>query len=263
MCLILFAFQHHPDYPLIVAANRDETYARPTAAAQFWPDASGIFGGRDLHAQGTWMAINQAGRFAAVTNVREAATPGRELLSRGELITTFLNSDDSALQCLSDLQSRQQQFAGFNLLAGDFSDGRSELYCLSNRQPTIDILSAGVHGLSNGYLNEPWPKVSGGKSALQQAINNSQAPDQLLPILLDDRSAADSELPVTGVDLAVERGLSSRFIRSASYGTRACTVMTLDRTGAVHFYEQEFLPGGGRGQLSEERFTLAAQAVAR
>ena len=257
MCLVLFAFQHHRDYPLIVAANRDETYARPTAAAHSWPDASGIFGGRDLQAQGTWMAINQSGRFAAVTNVREAPASHRQLLSRGELITTFLNSSDSALDCLSTLQRRGQQFAGFNLLAGDFGDGRSELYCLSNRRPAIEVLRPGVHGLSNGYLNEPWPKVSGGKNALRQAISGSQAPSQLLPVLLDERAAADHELPSTCVDLPAERGLSSRFIRSASYGTRASTVLTLNRTGAVHFYEQEFLSGGERGQLSEHQFALA------
>jgi len=261
MCLILFAFQHHPDYPLIVTANRDETYTRPTAAAHLWPDAGGILGGRDLQAQGTWLAINQSGRFAAVTNVREAGAPGRELLSRGELTTTFLSSGDSAMDCLLDLQQRQQQFAGFNLLAGDFSDGRSELYCLSNRRPTIEVLRPGVHGLSNGYLNEPWPKVSGGISALQQAIASGQAPAQLLQVLLDDRAAHDCELPATGVDLKVERGLSSRFIRSVNYGTRACTVLTLERTGAVHFYEQEFLAGGASGQLSEHRFTLEAGAA--
>lgn len=258
MCLILFAFQHHSEYPLIVASNRDETYLRPTASAHFWPDQPSIFAGRDLEAEGTWMGMSKNGRFAAVTNVRETPRTNANFLSRGELTTAFLNSTDSAEDCLAKLQRKQQQYAGFNLLAGVFSNNNQQLYYLSNRKENIERLSPGVHGLSNGFLNEPWPKVTQGKHALEAALGKCQQPESLLPVLLDRSMAPECELPATGVDQQVERHLSSRFITSDAYGTRASTILTLDRSNSVHFYEQEFLAKGDYGQLSQQIFSLTS-----
>ncbi|MFT5693107.1 MAG: hypothetical protein ACI92E_002443 [Oceanicoccus sp.] len=256
MCLILFAFKHHPDYPLVIASNRDESYDRPTAAAQFWQDYPTIFAGRDLKAKGTWMGISKNGRFAAVTNFREGSKSTGEFLSRGDLTTHFLNSTESTVECLEKIKDNQKRYAGFNLLAGEFSKQRSHLYYFSNRQNKIEEIEPGIHGLSNGSLNQPWPKVVNGKRALELSIKNTPQAKSILPILLDSEVADDKLLPDTGVDKELERVLSSRFINTESYGTRASTVLTLSDKNEVCFYEQEFLRGGKRGILNDQKFTL-------
>ena len=257
MCLILFAFKHHPDYPLVIASNRDESYDRPTAAAQFWQDHPTIFAGRDLKAAGTWMGISKTGRFAAVTNFREGSRATGDFLSRGELTTNFLNSSESTIKCLEKIQDNQKKYAGFNLLAGEFSKQRSQLYYFSNRKNQIEEIEPGIHGLSNGSLNQPWPKVVGGKRALEDSIKITPQAKLILPILLDAEIADDKSLPDTGVDKELERVLSSRFITTESYCTRASTVLTLDARNEVRFYEQEFLKGGRRGTLNDQKFTLS------
>lgn len=257
MCLILFAFKHHPDFPLVIASNRDESYDRPTAAAQFWQDYPSIFAGRDLEAEGTWMGISKSGRFAAVTNFRESPKTTGSFLSRGELTTSFLNSTESTVACLERIRDKQKKYAGFNLLVGEFSKQRSHLYYFSNRQNEIEEITPGIHGLSNGFLNEPWPKVVNGKRALEDSIKSTPHPRSILPILLDAKAADDKLLPDTGMDKELERVLSSRFITTESYGTRASTVLTLSDKNEVCFYEQEFLKGGKRGILNDQKFTLS------
>jgi uncharacterized protein with NRDE domain len=256
MCLILFAFKHCPDYPLVIASNRDESYARPTASARFWQDYPSIFAGRDLKAEGTWMGISKNGRFAAVTNFREGQKATSHFLSRGELTTNFLNSTESTIECLEKIKNNQHKYAGFNLLAGEFSQRQSQLYYFSNRQNKIEEIQPGIHGVSNGLLNQPWPKVVSGKQALEDSIKNTQQAQSILPILLDSRVADDHLLPNTGVDRDLERVLSSRFITTQFYGTRASTVLTLNNKNEVCFYEQEFLEGGKRGRLNDQKFTL-------
>jgi len=251
MCLILFAYRQHADYPLIVIANRDEYYARPTRSAHWWDEAE-VFAGRDLEAGGTWLGVNRNGRFAAVTNVREPGgmKPGRR--SRGALTSDFLLGDQSPEAYLQTLAPTDRDFAGFNLLLGDVD----ALWFYSNRDHGIRRIEPGVHGISNGAYDEPWPKLSSGKAELAGVIEQQVRFEALLDILTDHRVANDAELPSTGVPLDIERLLSSRFIRSPDYGTRACTVLTVGYDREVDFYEQNFRDAEHAGELIHERFEI-------
>jgi uncharacterized protein with NRDE domain len=249
MCLILFAFQQDPDYPLIVAANRDEFYRRPTQAAHFWPEAPRLFAGKDLQAGGTWMGVTKEGRFAAVTNYRETAIPPEHAISRGELCKNFLNSDISAANYLDQLDQKKNRYAGFNLLAGT----SNELYYYSNRQGLIQAITPGVHGLSNGLLNTSWPKVETGKTALAHMLATNSSPEGLLDLLLDKKIADDDALPSTGVDINTERLLSSRFILSEHYGTRSSAALRMDYHGNIDWAEQSFNQQGAHRKLVTTR----------
>ena len=251
MCLILFAWRQREDYPLVLIANRDEYYARPTRHAHWWDEAA-VFAGRDLEAGGTWLGIGRNGRLAAVTNVREPGGMKADKKSRGELTRNFLVGTASAAAYLEALQPQDQDYAGFNLILGDTSD----LWFYSNRDHGIRRIEDGVFGLSNGAFDESWPKLSSGKAELAALLEGGFEHDDLLEILTDHRIAQDHELPQTGVPLDIERMLSSRFIRSPEYGTRACTVMTVDHRDRVAFCEQNFRDAEHAGETVRESFVL-------
>jgi len=251
MCLILFAWRRHADYPLIVIANRDEFYARPTRDAHWWDDAD-ILAGRDLEAGGTWLGLNRRGHFAAVTNVREPGgmKPGKK--TRGDLTRDYLAGSEGAEAYLQRLNVHDQDYAGFNLLLGD-SRG---LWFYSNREQVIRPIEAGVYGISNGAFDESWPKLSSGKDELEALLDGDIDSAQLMEILTDHRIAEDHQLPSTGVALDIERLLSSRFIRSPEYGTRACTVVTVDRDQGIHVREQNYRDAEHSGALVQESFRV-------
>jgi len=249
VCLILFAWRMREDYPLILIANRDEYYARPTRDAHWWEDAP-VFAGRDLEAGGTWLGVDRRGRLAAVTNVREAGGMRAGKISRGELTRGFLSGSKSPRDYLDEIGGRAQDYAGFNLLLGD----AHELWFYSNRGGEARPVAPGVHGVSNGGFDEPWPKLSSGRDELGALLDGAVDSEALMAILTDHRIAEDHRLPSTGVPLDVERMLSSRFIRSPDYGTRACTVLLVGADGQLAFSEQNFGAEGRMQGLVEERF---------
>lgn len=254
MCLILAAWQAHPDYPLVVAANRDEFFARPTAPAQFWEEAPDVLAGRDLEAGGTWLGVTRRGRFAALTNFRDPARNKPGVPSRGGLVSGFLYGAQSAEEYLRELETVADRYNGFNLMFG----GRDGLWCFSNCGEGERKLPPGVYGLSNHLLDTPWPKVARGKSALADALEALPDEGPLFALLSDDSIAPDNALPRTGVSLEWERLLSASFVRSPAYGTRSSTVVLLDRTGKLRFTEQTFLPDatpGGRADFSFQIFS--------
>jgi uncharacterized protein with NRDE domain len=254
MCLILFAYRQHVDYPFVVIANRDEYYARPTRDAHWWDDAD-IFAGRDLEAGGTWLGINQHGHFAAVTNVRETGGMNPGKISRGELTRSYLSTNQSAEEYLQQLSAHDQDYAGFNLLLAD----QQGLWFYSNRDHGVRQIEAGVYGISNGDFDEPWPKLSSGKAELEALLAGSMDTTELMAILTDHEIAEDHELPTTGVSLDIERLLSSRFIRSPDYGTRACSVVTIDARQQVSFSEQNFTDAEHSGELVNEAFQITSR----
>ena len=235
MCLILVAWRAHPDYPLVVAANRDEFFARPAAPAAWWPSdgAPAIFAGRDLEAGGTWLGLGRSGRFAGLTNFRDPARMRSGTPSRGALVADFLGSDESTAAALERLKREGPRYNAFNILV---SDGES-LGIYESESGSAQLLEPGVHALSNHLLDAPWPKVKAGKSRLSRALAALPDDTPLREQLRDDRPAPDAELPRTGVSLAWERMLSSAFIRAPGYGTRCSTVITRDRHGWAHFTE--------------------------
>ena len=251
MCLILFAWQQHAEFPLIVIANRDEYYARPSRDAHWWEDAD-IFAGRDLEAGGTWLGVNRRGRFAAVTNVREPGSMGPGKRTRGELTRDYLAGRESTETYLQALANRDQEYAGFNLLLGD----DDSLWFYSNREHQARRIEPGVYGISNGQFDEPWPKLKSGREELAAQLGGDIDHRQLMDILTDHRIAEDHELPSTGIAPDIERLLSSRFIRSPGYGTRACSVVTIARGGNLTFNEQNFTDAEQRGAAVHESFDI-------
>lgn len=250
MCLILFLYEAHPEYRLILGANRDEFYERPTAPLAYWQEntaaaamgAGPILAGRDLRGGGTWMGMTLSGRLAALTNFRDPSSNRGDAPSRGALVKDFLEQRDRPLAYLERIAKGGAAYNGFNLLVGDRSGG---LYCYSSRRPEIEALKPGVHGLSNRFLDTPWPKVERGKAALARVGSNLRIdPEAVLEILSDRRRPAVDLLPDTGVGQAWERVLSSIFITSLTYGTRSSSVLLVGRDGKVDFVERTFIPEG-------------------
>lgn len=234
MCLIALAYKIHPRFPLIVAANRDEFMDRPTEAAHFWKDAPDILAGRDERAGGTWMGITRKGRFAAITNYRDlrmmmTAGPSRGLLVR------------EALEHGIDTKSTKA-YAGFNLIYGSVDTLRYH----NNIEGVDEELQPGIHGLSNHFLDTPWPKVVKAKQELEKALAlpDDDLPEALFRILADDATAPDASLPDTGLPIEMERAASSIFIRTPGYGTRCSTTVLVDNDRKTWFAERSF-PGGG------------------
>jgi uncharacterized protein with NRDE domain len=238
MCLILFALDAHPQYRLILAANRDEFFARRTQSLHWWQDHPDLLAGRDLEAGGTWLGIRKNGRFAAITNFRRPTTATFGT-SRGRLTLDFLLGTESPSTYLHTLQTVADHYAGFNLLLGD---GR-ELWHYSNQAGTPNRILCGVHGLSNALLDTPWPKVAGGRDTLMQALTPTPNPQALFAMLADSTVSSDSTLPDTGVGIEMERLLSSRFIRGEHYGTRASTLLMIAHDGTVDVHHRDFGPG--------------------
>jgi uncharacterized protein with NRDE domain len=241
MCLILFHLHEHPNYKLILAANRDEAYNRPTAPASFWKDYPNILAGRDLEQMGTWLGVSKSGRVAGLTNYRDPAhmKPGKH--SRGEIVTNYLAGGETADSFLQTLSSRKANYVGFNVLLGS----PDELFYYNNINDTVTKLEPGTHGLSNHFLNTPWPKVETGKQRLQSYVKDTDYvdPNALFSILADTEEAPEESLPDTGIGLTLEKKLSSLFINLPEYGTRCSTVLTIDRHDNVLFMERTYKAG--------------------
>jgi uncharacterized protein with NRDE domain len=261
MCLIVFAWRMRADLPLVVAANRDEWRKRPTARLRWWntepvvgddvqqaeilrkshagSPEHGILAGQDLQDGGTWMGVTAAGRFAALTNVRDPARNQPGAPSRGALVRRFLESTQPASEYSQGVHGDGARYNGFNLLAGD---GES-LWWTSNHSAGPQALAPGIYGLSNSLLDTPWPKVVRARARLEQALAFSKLEptldiNTLWALLADDAQAPDEALPDTGVGLEWERRLSAPFIHGAEYGTRSSAVILQDALGNFSFYER-------------------------
>ena len=251
MCLIALAYKVVPDLQLAISSNRDEFYARPTAAMEWWPSAN-ILAGRDLRAGGTWLGVSGGGRFAAVTNFRGIFGPDKSL-SRGQLVADFLTSEASAADWTKAARQRAKHYAGFNLLV---FDGNS-LHYLNNYQQTATALDPGIYAISNHSLDSPWPKVDYAKQQLRNSLAGySPEHDRLakLTSLLSRRHPyPDSRLPDTGIPRKWEKRLSSAFIISEDYGTRAATGVMVASSGEIMVMENCYEQGGFQ---SSQRFTF-------
>lgn len=240
MCLILFSYDDHPTYQLVVAANRDEFYERPTAPAAFWEDHPHVLAGRDEKAGGTWMGVTRHARWAAITNYRDPSTRREDARSRGHLVGDFLKEPSEPDEYLRRVADEANRYNGFNLLVGT----PDELGYYSNRDGAVRMLEPGLYGLSNHLLDTGWPKVERGRKKMRRVLDEDEvAPESLLDVLYDTAKPDDERLPDTGVGLAGERVLSPMFIQSDSYGTRSSTVLMIDRTGHVTFVERTFEEG--------------------
>jgi uncharacterized protein with NRDE domain len=251
MCLVLIAFQADAKYPLIVAGNRDEFHARPTQKANWWPDDADLLGGRDLQAGGTWLALHRSGRFAAVTNYRDADASKRGKRSRGHLVTEFLQGDTQPAEYLQSLDG--DHYAGFNLLV---SDGETLAY-RSNRSEISGELAPGVYGLSNATLDTPWEKVERSKSRLQNLISDDAVNEtSLLRLLADTDKGPVDEVKSNRLPFATAHAITAPFIVLPEYGTRCSTVVLNDPGNKWSLLERRFAADGSK--TGESRYSFDA-----
>lgn len=254
MCLILLAIGKHPEYKLILAANRDEYYERPSEPPHFWQEAPHLLAGRDLVAAGTWLGITKRGRIAAVTNYRDPANVKPEAPSRGKLVSDFLLSDLDSISYLEPIRREKNRYNGFNLILGH----RERITWYSNRSDRVAPLPPGVYGLSNHLLDTPWPKVVRAKALFEEILSNGKdlSIESFFRLLKDQTVAPDDALPRTGVPLEWERILSPIFITSPSYGTRSSTVLLIDKEDRVTLLDRTFNGSSEPVTTCEFRFVL-------
>lgn len=247
MCLIVFGWNAHPKYKLILAANRDEFYNRPTAPAGFWKDQPEILGGRDLKAGGSWLTVSKKGKIAAVTNYRHVTNQKATATSRGEIPVNFLKGGKSPEEYIKSLHADREKYNGFNALIGD----RDNLAHYSNYEGKLNVIEPGIHGLSNALLNTQWPKVELAKMRLKHLMDNQFNHDDLLEMMADNQTAEDAKLPDTGVAYQWEKALSAMHIKTENYGTCCSTVITMDHLGKIAFTEKTY-PIGPIGNPAEK-----------
>ncbi len=238
MCILFIAVNQHPDYPLIIAANRDEFHKRPTQASHFWHSNSHVLAGKDIQAGGTWMGITTSGRVAALTNIRAPGEDRPLAVTRGELVSNFLLGSQSNREYATWLDETHMHYNGYNLLFGNLT----KLQVFNNFERKIYQLNDGVYGLSNASLNSPWPKLDAGKSALANYCRNAGIlkHEHLFELLKNEQAAKDEDLPQTGIPFEWEKKLSSIFIKSQEYGTRSSTLLKIDNHNEVYWEERTF-----------------------
>ena len=256
MCLILLSYKMHPFYPLILTANRDEFYDRPTMPAGFWEDRPDVLAGKDLKEGGTWLGITRKGRMAALTNYRDPFSLKVSAPSRGWLIKDFLCGQEAPDLYLERLAGQADRYNGFSLILGD----PSRLYYFSNRNG-LALLSPGLYGLSNRLLDTAWPKVQRGKENLASLLSQRErpAPEDLFTLLTDQSKPDDHELPDTGIGWEWERILSSIFISSPVYGTRSSSLLMIDQRRRVTFMERVFNGGNPPWMTAKFEFSIESE----
>jgi uncharacterized protein with NRDE domain len=232
MCLIAFAWQAHPDYPLILAANRDEYFARPAEPMHWWPDAP-LLAGRDRTGGGTWLALTRSGRLAALTNYRDPTQHRPGAPSRGALVVAAALADSAPLAVLERLAERKDEYPPFNLIVID----RNEAAILESRTGRVALIPPSLHVLSNALLNTPWPKAERARELLGAAIFPRPSRERLLALLTDRAHAPDDLLPETGIAPDWERALSAIFVQAPGYGTR-CSTLVLRRADGTTEVEE-------------------------
>lgn len=257
MCLLLIAYRSHPDFPLIIAANRDEFHARPTASAMWWNDYPEVLGGRDLVAGGSWLGVTTSGSFGAITNFRDPTCFSPARRSRGLLVRDFLVNRLSPVDTLSALTGHDGGYNGFNLVLAN-PEG---LWGFSSCDQRIREIQPGVVGVSNGPFEASWPKVVRGREHIKNAVEGGGKVEieSLFALLLDRHRPEDDALPDSGLDLKQERLLSSAFIVSPNYGTRSSTVVMQRDDGTWRFVERSYDPKGL--PVGEEEFTFKAPSI--
>jgi uncharacterized protein with NRDE domain len=254
MCLLVLAWRSHPQHRLVVAANRDEFHARPAAPLAAWPDIAGVFGGRDLQAGGAWFAIGHGPRLGIVTIVREFGRQRRGARARGGLIPAYLSGTRPPGDFLQGLEADAPGYSGFNLLLAD----RDTLWYASNRADQFAReLPPGIYGLSNEFLDTPWPKLVRVRQRFEALLQSAESADpdalatSLFEMLADRETAPPDTLPPGDLTPEWARKLSAPFVLDSAYGTRCSTVLTVSVRATLRITERRFDAEGARTGQSE------------
>ena len=238
MCILFIAIEQHPDYPVIICANRDEFHQRPTQSMHWWSEQN-ILAGKDLQAGGTWLGLNANGGFAALTNFRKPESFDTAKRSRGDLVLQALNNPSSNMQ--QYLNENAQQYNDFNLVFGQLN----QLQAFDSVNKKLINLETGFHSICNGALDDIWPKMALGVNKITDLIKHQKVNIEVLFELMSNQTTAKQhELPATGISLEWESLLSSIFIQSADYGTRSTAIILQTRTGDVEVHERNYTANG-------------------
>ena len=262
MCIAAFAWNPDSETPLLLAANRDEFFARPTEPMRWWPD-SPVLAGRDLKANGAWLGITRHGRFAMLTNIRNPNLRRTAAPSRGNIVKNFLESAVPTSTFVAALASIAPRYEGFNLLCGEVNGASRELWFISSAAHDACRLDQGQYGLSNASLDTEWPKLTRLKQGLRHALaeRNVAAQDaRLMRLLHNTTPTAERQLPNTGVPLEWERSLGSIFINRDSYGTRASTVLRIG-SGSANVAEMNYAPDANSSRCNDFSFEISPAAL--
>ena len=257
MCIAAFAWNPESDTPLLLAANRDEFFARPTESMHWWPD-SPVLAGRDMKANGAWLGITRHGRFALLTNIRNSALRREGAPSRGNIVKNFLQSSVTPSTFVDALVSIAPRYEGFNFLCGQVNDDARELWFLNSAERVAERLDQGIYGLSNASLDTDWPKLVRVKQGLRHALAErdlAAQDERLLRLLRNTTPTSEAQLPRTGVPLEWERALGSIFINRDDYGTRASTVLRIGGR-SVDVTEINYAPDASISQRTDFLFKI-------
>jgi uncharacterized protein with NRDE domain len=239
MCVLAFAWQAHPRWRLVVAGNRDELHDRPAAPLARWSEPEHLIAGRDLRSGGTWLGVSSEGRFAVVTNLRGYGPPELQRVSRGALVTDVLAGEG---RYAAPHERDLIDFNPFNLIT---ANGTGAHFLTNRPEPVATALAPGIYGLSNGALDEPWPKTMQLKAAmLGWIVGDATHPETLLEALREEALQAIGMPPTASSDVPQEPSLSPIFIRDPVYGTRCSTVVALDAAGEGMIVERRFAADG-------------------
>ncbi len=259
MCLILFSYKNHSRYKLILASNRDEFYNRPTRQLELWDNNTSetILAGQDEKDKGTWLGVTPSGKFSGITNFRSMKSIKHQAPSRGLLVSNYLTGNESPKEYLETVMESGSLYNGFNLLVGDVNS----MYYYSNMEKEILEIKPGVYGLSNAFLDTPWPKIRKGKSEFDKILSDGDALDEesVFSLLADKKFPPENELPDTGVGSEWERILSPLFIESDIYGTRTSTIITIDNNSEIIVAEKTFVrkpTGGFRSEVVSKTLSM-------
>ncbi len=253
MCLIFLSYKQHKEYPLIILANRDEFYKRPTLAANYWEEDPNILGGKDLEGGGTWMGVTKNGYMAMLTNYRDIANIKPNAPTRGKLVSDYLKGEFEPKDYFKALSKTGHLYNGYSLIAGSFNDP----WYYSNYGQKIAQLGTGLYGLSNALINSKWTKVESGKLKLARLLSKPNIDKEaLFDVMVNQQQANDSDLPSTGLPRDKERAISSRFIHTNGYGTRCTTLIMVSNEGVVDFTERQYENGIAIGEDNNYSFRV-------
>ena len=249
MCLIVVAWNIHPTYELIVAANRDEYHSREAAPMHWWHEQGELLAGKDLQAGGSWLGVDHKGRFAAVTNYSESKVPPPGRDSRGRIVMDFLAGTDDALEFCQSIPLHR--YAGVNVL----TRSAGKLCYVSNRGDKVEVLASGIYGLSNASLDTPWPKLLATRDQLTRLLRSPDIQISQLLQLMSDRTQAPSHSQRSdSLPYELAKAVSAAFIVTPDYGTRCTTVLLQDYAGHTRITEQCFDARGNAIGLANYRF---------
>jgi len=241
MCLIIFSFKESEEKPLVVCANRDEFYSRQTTSLDIWTDKPDIIAGRDLKAGGTWMGINKkTGKFAAITNYRDLKLVKENVKSRGDIVSNFLENGSLLSEFIETLKKEKDQYNGYNLIFGN----KDSLFYYSNINDNLKEIEPGLHGVSNHFLDTPWPKLVKAKQIFKKNFYSNNLKNKCFNLLSDKEFFPEKDLPETGMGLEWEKLLSPIFIKSDIYGTRSSSFIAFHENGNIDISEKAYIEEG-------------------